>query len=57
MSNTQKKHVSRSKGYRLEKAGIGPHHGRFCLVNVARVLPPTSPVLDFLSRSGKRRPG
>ena len=36
--NTQEKHVSRlaqSKGYRLEKVGKGPHHGRFCLVNVA----------------------
>lgn len=39
MSNTQEKQVSRlaqSKGYRLEKVGKGPHHGRFCLVSVAQ---------------------
>ena len=39
MSNTQEKHVSRlalSKGYRLEKVGKGPHHGRFSLVSVAQ---------------------
>ena len=39
MTNTQEKHVSQlaqSKGYRLEKVGKGPHHGRFCLVNVAQ---------------------
>ena len=39
MSNSQEKHVSRlaqSKGYRLEKVGKGPHHGRFCLVGMAQ---------------------
>ena len=38
MSNSQEKRVSRiaqSKGYRLEKVGKGPHHGRFAIVNVA----------------------
>ena len=38
MSKSQEKHVNRiaeSKGYRLEKVGKGPHHGRFCIVNVA----------------------
>src|SRR5204863_3579177 len=32
MTNSQEKRVSRiaqSKGYRLEKVGKGPHHGRF----------------------------
>ncbi len=36
MSNSQEKHVARlalSKGYRLEKVGKGPHHGRFCILN------------------------
>jgi hypothetical protein len=36
MTNSQEKHVSRlarSKGYRLEKVGKGPHHGRFALVS------------------------
>lgn len=35
MSNSQEKRVSRlaeAKGYRLEKVGKGPHHGRFCIV-------------------------
>ena len=39
MTNAQEKHVSRlaqSKGYRLEKVGKGPHHGRFSLVSVAQ---------------------
>jgi hypothetical protein len=39
MSNSQEKRVSRaalSKGYRLEKVGKGPHHGRFAIVNVAQ---------------------
>lgn len=39
MTNAQEKHVSRlaqSKGYRLEKVGKGPHHGRFSLVDVAQ---------------------
>ncbi len=36
MTNSQEKHVTRlalSKGYRLEKVGKGPHHGRFALVS------------------------
>ncbi|MEQ1712241.1 MAG: hypothetical protein ABL908_12685 [Hyphomicrobium sp.] len=36
MTNSQEKHVARlalSKGYRLEKVGKGPHHGRFALVS------------------------
>ena len=35
MSNSQQKRVTRlaqAKGYRLEKVGKGPHHGRFCIV-------------------------
>lgn len=39
MSNSQEKHVARlaaSKGYRLEKVGKGPHHGRFALVSDQR---------------------
>ena len=35
MSNSQEKHAARlaqAKGYRLEKVGKGPHHGRFCIV-------------------------
>jgi len=38
MTNSQEKRISRAaqtKGYRLEKVGKGPHHGRFCIVNVA----------------------
>jgi hypothetical protein len=38
MSDSQEKRISRAaqtKGYRLEKVGKGPHHGRFCIVNVA----------------------
>ena len=38
MTNSQEKRVNRTaqnKGYRLEKVGKGPHHGRFSLVNVA----------------------
>ena len=38
MTNSQEKRVNRaaqSKGYRLEKIGKGPHHGRFSIVNVA----------------------
>lgn len=38
MTNAQEKHVARiaeSKGYRLEKVGKGPHHGRFSIVNKA----------------------
>jgi hypothetical protein len=39
MTNSQEKRVNRiaqSKGYRLEKVGKGPHHGRFSIVNVAQ---------------------
>jgi hypothetical protein len=39
MSNSQEKRVCRtaqSKGYRVEKVGKGPHHGRFAIVNVAQ---------------------
>ncbi|MFA5957657.1 hypothetical protein [Hyphomicrobium sp.] len=35
MTNAEEKRVSRiaeSKGYRLEKVGKGPHHGRFSIV-------------------------
>ena len=35
MGNSQEKRVTRiaeAKGYRLEKVGKGPHHGRFCIV-------------------------
>ena len=35
MSKSQEKRVTRlaeAKGYRLEKVGKGPHHGRFCIV-------------------------
>ena len=38
MTNSQEKRVNRiaqSKGYRLEKVGKGPHHGRFSIVNLA----------------------
>ena len=38
MTNSQEKRVNRiaqTKGYRLEKVGKGPHHGRFAIVNVA----------------------
>ena len=37
MTNSQEKRVNRiaqTKGYRLEKVGKGPHHGRFCIVNL-----------------------
>jgi hypothetical protein len=37
-SNAQEKRAARtaeSKGYRLEKVGKGPHHGRFAIVKVA----------------------
>ena len=39
MTNSQEKRVNRTaqtKGYRLEKVGKGPHHGRFCIVNLLR---------------------
>lgn len=38
MSNSEEKRVTRTaqgKGYRLEKVGKGPHHGRFSIVNIA----------------------
>ena len=38
MTNAQEKRVNQiaqRKGYRLEKVGKGPHHGRFAIVNVA----------------------
>ena len=38
LTNSQEKRVNRlaqSKGYRLEKVGKGPHHGRFAIVNLA----------------------
>ena len=37
MSNAEEKRVSRiaaTKGFRLEKVGKGPHHGRFCIVSL-----------------------
>jgi hypothetical protein len=39
MTNTQERHATRiatSKGYKLEKVGKGPHHGRFSIVNTAQ---------------------
>ena len=39
MSNTEERHATRiaeSKGYKLEKVGKGPHHGRFAIVNKAQ---------------------
>lgn len=38
MTNSQEKRVDRiahGRGFRLEKVGKGPHHGRFCIVNIA----------------------
>jgi len=38
MSNSQEKRANRvaqTKGYRLEKIGKGPHHGRFSLVKIS----------------------
>ena len=38
MSNAQEKKLTRNaevKGYRLEKVGKGPHHGRFAIIKVA----------------------
>lgn len=35
MSKSQEKRIAllaEAKGYRVEKVGKGPHHGRFCLV-------------------------
>ena len=37
MSNADEKRISQiaqRKGYRLEKVGKGPHHGRFSMVHV-----------------------
>lgn len=39
MTNSQEKHVNRiaqTKGYRLDKVGKGPHHGRFSIVSLAQ---------------------
>jgi hypothetical protein len=39
MTATTEKHIAKAaeaKGYRLEKVGKGPHHGRFALVNKAQ---------------------
>jgi hypothetical protein len=39
MTATTEKHLTKTaeaKGYRLEKVGKGPHHGRFALVNKAQ---------------------
>ena len=39
MTNAQEKHVNRiaqTKGYRLDKVGKGPHHGRFSIVSLAQ---------------------
>jgi hypothetical protein len=39
MSNIQEKRLARSAetmGYKLEKVGKGPHHGRFAIVNKAQ---------------------
>jgi hypothetical protein len=39
MTAATEKHVAKTaeaKGYRLEKVGKGPHHGRFALVNKAQ---------------------
>ena len=62
MTNSQEKRINRAaqtKGYRLEKVGKGPHHGRFCIVNVPRVheLPPASLAPSFPSRSRKLKTG
>ena len=38
MTHSQEKRITRSaevKGYRLEKVGKGPHHGRFAIVKIA----------------------
>jgi hypothetical protein len=38
MTNAQERRVNRtaqSMGYRLDKVGKGPHHGRFYILNVA----------------------
>jgi hypothetical protein len=52
MSTTHEKHVSRTaegKGYRLEKVGKGPHHGRFAIINKAQGsrVPSGIPGADF----------
>jgi hypothetical protein len=39
MTATTEKQITKAaegKGYRLEKVGKGPHHGRFALVNKAQ---------------------
>ena len=47
MSNAQEKHVNRiaaTKGFRLEKIGKGPHHGRFSLIHTTQGARMTSGV-------------
>jgi hypothetical protein len=49
MSNSQERRVSRiaeQKGFRLEKAGHGKGHGRFCIMNLAEGERMRSGVLD-----------
>jgi hypothetical protein len=39
MSNIQEKKLTRvaeTKGFKLEKVGKGPHHGRFAIINKAQ---------------------
>jgi hypothetical protein len=39
MTTTTEKQITRAaegKGYRLEKVGKGPHHGRFAIINKAQ---------------------
>jgi hypothetical protein len=63
MTNSQEKRVSRiaqSRGYRLEKVGKGPHHGRFAIVNVvegSRVASGAYPAPSFPSPSTKQKSG
>ncbi len=49
MSNADEKRVNRiaeRKGFRLEKAGHGKGHGRFCIVNLAEGTRMRSGVVD-----------
>ena len=39
MSNVQEKRLTRAadaKGFKVEKVGKGPHHGRFAIINKAQ---------------------
>ena len=50
MSKSQEKRVIRlaeAKGYRLEKVGKGPHHGRFCIVASGTRLSSGIPGAEF----------